>query len=186
MHLAIKEAQDRDELHSVRFGPLIQNGQRVSFKESRIDYMEKVDTLRSDEVYHHEQCSADCKKRGCGRLYVADGCWKLHYAICMYNVPTEKGTEKYLPNVCTRAPMTGQAFCSAHCKELESDGIPTGLRPFIKSCGANPENYSKDEKKKVEEKLKVICKRTGPDISVPEVQGTRLLYANLALKVLIE
>ena len=82
--------------------------------------------------------------------------------------------------------MTGQAFCSAHCKELESDGIPTGLRPFIKSCGANPENYSKDEKKKVEEKLKVICKRTGPDISVPEVQGTRLLYANLALKVLIE
>jgi hypothetical protein len=148
--------------------------------------MEKVDTLRSDEVYHHEQCSADCKKRGCGRLYVADGCWKLHYAICMYNVPTEKGTEKYLPNVCTRAPMTGQAFCSAHCKEFEREGIPTGLRPFIKSCGANPENYSKDEKKKVEEKLKVICKRTGPDISVPEVQGTRLLYANLALKVLIE
>ena len=84
MHLAIKEAQDRDELHSVRFGPLIQNGQRVSFKESRIDYMEKVDTLRSDEVYHHVAQIARREGVGGSTLLMGAGNCTMQFACTMY------------------------------------------------------------------------------------------------------
>ena len=69
---------------------------------------------------------------------------------------------------------------------LEKEGLPTALRTFIRYCGANPDNYSKEEKKKVEAKLQEICTRPdqGQDnISVPDMQGTSSLYKNLGMKV---
>ena len=99
--------------------------------------MEKVDTLRTDERCTTMNSAVQIARRdgvgGC-MLQMGAGSCTTPFACTLYNVPTENETEKYLPNVCPRAPITGQAFCYAHCKELESEGIPIGLRPFIKSC----------------------------------------------------
>jgi hypothetical protein len=162
------------------FGPRKQYGIRESFKESLVKYMERVEDRRVTEVYEHKVCTEACKTRGCGRLYVADGCWKLHYPICMF---TNKPVDKYVPHVCTKSPMNSKAFCVDHSSVVEKLVLPTGLRPFIKSCGADPANYSKEEKKKVEEKLKKLCGREVSKSSVPEVQGTRSLYDNADLQV---
>ena len=116
---------------------------------------------------------------------VADGNWKLHYPICMFTMPSAvRGLEEFVPNVCTQEPATGKAFCVQHCGVLEREGIPTALRTFIRYCGANPDNYSKEEKKKVEAKLQEICARPdqGQD-NISDMQGTSSLYKNLGLKV---
>ena len=135
------------------------------------------------EVYPHDLCTKACKKRGCGRLYVADGNWKLHYPICMFtSKPTARGLDKFVPHICTKSPLSGQAFCEDHCSVIKQMGFPTGLRPFIKSCGADPVNYTKDEKKKVEAKLKEMCAQTISNTSVPEVQGTTSLYSELQVE----
>lgn len=129
----------------------------------------------------------DCEGRVCGKFYVADGNWKLHYPICMFTMPSAvRGLDEFVPNVCTEEPATGKAFCVQHCAAVEKLNIPTDLRPFIKYCGANPENYSKDEKKKVEAKLQEICERSDQDqdsVSVSDIQGTSSLYENLGMKV---
>ena len=110
-----------------------------------------------------------------------------HYPICMFSMPsTVRGLEEFVPNVCTQEPATGKAFCVQHCCVFEREGIPTDLRPFIRYCGANPDNYSKEEKKKVETKLQEICGRQDQaqnNLSVPDVQGTSSFYENLGMKV---
>ena len=184
LHLALVEVKERDELKTLYFGPRKQDGKKVSLKDSVKQYMERVVELMSNEVYSHEECTDACKVRGCGRLYVADGCWKLHYPICMYTYkPAAKGLDEYVPHVCTKSPMSGKAFCGEHCKLMENLGIPTGLQPFIKSCGANPANYSKEEKKKVEQRLKQLCVQAGSKLSVPDIQGTRSLYESAEIQV---
>ena len=158
LYLALKEAVERGD--SVEFGPLQQAGKIVSLRETIHTYLQQVDKERCDEVYNHDDCCKDCEGRGCGRLHVADGNWKLHYPICMFTMPsTVRGLEEFVPNVCTQEPATGKAFCVQHCGVLEREGIPTALRTFIRYCGANPDNYSKEEKKKVEAKLQEICAR---------------------------
>ncbi|KAJ7361955.1 hypothetical protein OS493_014603 [Desmophyllum pertusum] len=53
--------------------------------EDREKVMEKVDKVRAKSVYSHSpaDCSDSCKARGCGRLWVVDGQWKLMFAHCM-------------------------------------------------------------------------------------------------------
>ena len=149
--------------------------------------METVEDRRSREVYSHELCTLACQKRGCGRLYVADGCWKLHYPICMYTAKSlSKGIEDYIPHDCPKSPRYGKAFCNEHCRVIESLGVPTDLRPFIKYCGADPVNYNKEEKKKVDEKLKELGQLGDTGLPVSEVQGTSFLFKNETFKVKIQ
>ena len=59
--------------------------------------MAYVDSLRTEEFYSHNTCTGymtmsvllkknlsiidECKKRGCGKVFSADGLWKLGYPI---------------------------------------------------------------------------------------------------------
>ena len=50
-----------------------------------------------------------------------------------------------VPDVCTEAPLYGQAFCASHCSFLKehAPGVPTGLREFLQYCGvASINRYS--------------------------------------------
>ena len=180
LYLALLEAKDRNELHLERFGPRQQNGERVSFHSTLLEYMGKVEKRRAQEVYPHDICTSACKIRGCSKLFVADGCWKLHYPICMFTSrPTSKGLDQFVPHICTKSPKPAHAFCEEHCVVIQEKGIPTGLRSFIKSCGADPVNYTKEEKKKVESKLKQLCANDVSNTCVPEAQGTTKLYGEL-------
>ncbi|CAB4011283.1 Hypothetical predicted protein [Paramuricea clavata] len=102
--------------------------------------MEYIDSNCCDSLYSHV-CYANCKSKGCGNLFVADGNWKLRYAHCMWKVPIklpEFGEINY-PQICPLSPRCGHAFCEAHCKEATVQGYPTELRPFLKSCGISKE-----------------------------------------------
>ena len=104
--------------------------------------MEFVERNRSEKLYEHN-CSNQCKKKGiiinfksftvctvfrnvsnlwfvsfsgCGKLYVADGNWKLRYAHCMWKVPMTVsgfGDVNY-PTICPLSPDRGHAFCKSH------------------------------------------------------------------------
>ena len=57
---------------------------------------------------------------GCGQLWAIDGNWKLHYPICMYDVP--KTTDCFSNNLnyvrtCPNAPEHGRAFCYEHMEQ---------------------------------------------------------------------
>ena len=43
-----------------------------------------------------------------------------------------------LPDVCTKSPGRGKAFCNEHCALLENEApdVPHDLRAFLKYCGA--------------------------------------------------
>lgn len=51
---------------------------------------------------------------GCSSLWAIDGNWKLHYPVCMYQLPLQtqafKGNLKYV-NTCPQSPVHGMAFC---------------------------------------------------------------------------
>ena len=42
------------------------------------------------------------KDRGCGKLFVVDGLWKLSYVHCMMEMSTPRSQELavYIPNLC--------------------------------------------------------------------------------------
>ena len=74
---------------------------------------------------------------GCGRLYVADGNWKLRYPHCMWKVPVTVsgfGDVNY-PEICPLSPVRGHAFCQHHGELARSAGYPSELREFLKYCG---------------------------------------------------
>ena len=74
---------------------------------------------------------------GCGKLYVADGNWKLRYAHCMWKVPVTVsgfGDVNY-PTICPLSPDRGHAFCKSHCIMAKAAGYPSELRPFLQKCG---------------------------------------------------
>ncbi|XP_020629007.1 uncharacterized protein LOC110066146 isoform X2 [Orbicella faveolata] len=82
--------------------------------EDREKVMEEVDKIRAKGVYSHssDDCSDACKARGCGRLWVIDGQWKLMFSHCMMQ---RKNFIRGLPllnypNVCTNSPQFGKAF----------------------------------------------------------------------------
>ena len=54
-----------------------------NLEDAFIQFMEQVDELRSRELYIHNYCNDKCIARGCGRVWVFDGLWKLRYPVCM-------------------------------------------------------------------------------------------------------
>ena len=54
-----------------------------------------------------------------------------------------------LPDVCTETPAYGQAFCQEHCNFLsqQAPDVPTGLRDFLRFCGAQKESITTSEHK---------------------------------------
>ena len=71
--------------------------------------------------------------------------------------------QDYVPNTCTNSPAHGLAFCKEHCEIIISLGYPVELRQFLKSCAhddeIDPDNYTKDMQKKVDQKLLEISKK---------------------------
>jgi len=173
----VQELGERKLLKTVEegefFGPMVEHGRTVPFKESLDHFMERVDDWRRDELYPHKCTSQECAKRGCEKVVIVDGLWKLSYPICMFDniqsVPED--IQQYVPHDCTNAPATNKAFCSAHCSQLEELNVPTGLREFITFCGASSSNFTKEGKSKVKEKLAILAKQ------VKSVEGTSSVEA---------
>ena len=113
-----------------------------------------------------------------------DGNWKLQHRHCLMIVeelyPLQE-IQEYFPLVCTEEPAPNSGFCQTHSKLVQSCGYPSNLREFIRSCGANDANYTKNERSKVREVLKQILK-TNPDGEETEraesAQGTGYLLRN--------
>ena len=183
------EMEERGSIDNVVFGPKTDpddSRRKITYKESIEAYMKTVDELGRNELYSHssEDCSEACKKRGCGKVVSVDGNWKLNFRICCWR-PQEKYSgqnilEEY-PNVCSEEPVPGSAFCKDHTKIVESLEYPTQLKKFIQKCGADPDAYTKEGKKKVKavlqglSKLKDTQEKTS---SGEDSQGTGYLLRN--------
>ena len=185
----VSECLERKTLHEEIFGPKYDSafpGGVVQFEDSLESVMNKVDQSRTEELYEHTECPEACKRRGCGKLIVCDGLWKLYYSICMFDVIgiTGKVLEKYVPNVCPKKPVFSKAFCSEHCAVVERLGYPSDLREFLISCGTknnpvDPNKYSKPMKHLVEWTLSRISQRVEPtNETSTDAQGTTYLLRN--------
>ena len=90
--------------------------------------------------------------------------------------------QEYFPLVCTEEPAAGSGFCASHSKLVQNCGYPTNLKSFIKSCGANPSNYTRGERDKVKEVLKTLLRTRGNgEVSTETAdlaQGTTFLLSN--------
>lgn len=145
------------------------------------EFMVKIDELSKDELYEHkeENCFRACRKRGCKWVVTVDGLWKLSYPICMWDnsYAYPEDITKFVPNVCPEEPAHLAAFCKKHCLAVEDQGKPSGLRQFIKSCGANPESYNKDGKSKVQTVLEQMSKINNGknDLTFADTQGVTYL-----------
>ena len=111
--------------------------------------MKMIDRKRYKKtLYPHseEDCSPICKARGCGKLWVTDGIWKLQFSHCMFRKANVVNGLPLLnfPNVCTEQPMPGAALCADHCKVVEENGVPTGLRSFLKYAGLTGDTQNAD------------------------------------------
>lgn len=85
------ELEERQIVNEWTFGPKEcekNDFKKVSFPDSVSVFMEKVDEWRRGEIYAHEDqdCSKDCRDRGCQQAVVVDGCWKLQYKVSLYSV----------------------------------------------------------------------------------------------------
>jgi len=73
-----------------------------------------------------------------------------------------------LPTVCPETPVDGSAFCDIHCKALREKGFEIlGLRDFLLHCGANPSNYTKDDRKKVRARTIELSLLIGENVKTP-------------------
>ena len=89
---------------------------------------------------------------------------------------------QYIPQVCPEQPQHGSAFCCVHTKVAASLGKPTQLREFLKHCGTDSDNYTKEGKGKVNLVLKVmVTKSDAIYVTVGEEQGTEYLLRNRKL-----
>ena len=79
----VQELGERKMLNNIEdgefFGPMVEGGRTVTFKKSIDYFMERVDDWRRDELYPHNCTSKECAKRGCEKVTVVDGLWKLSY-----------------------------------------------------------------------------------------------------------
>ena len=89
--------------------------------------------------------------------------------------------DDFIPTVCNQSPENGNAFCESHIKELHENGFEkTGLREFIRFSGADPDKYSKDTQKKVDEVIKRISKLLKQKMKCSaDVQNTSKLLQEL-------
>ena len=187
-HEVYCEMAERCTIDSVIFGPKIDPAdtkRKISYKESIEAYMKAVDELRKNELYEHtsDDCSEACRKRGCGQVASVDGNWKLNYRICFWSpqnkYPDQDILEEY-PKVCSEEPAPGSGFCSVHSKIVESLEYPSELRKFIIKCGADPDAYTKEGKKKVKAVLKSLSRDVQGEstMSAEDAQGTGYLLRN--------
>ena len=198
-----KELQERREVGKYLFGPYYKGDKEelVTYQESVEMFLVHVEDSRIKEIYPHNKCTLQCKKRGCGSVWSTDGLWKLSYPICMISVSggVSEDMQSYIPMVCTNSPATGQAFCVSHCASVAQLGYPTDLKDFLKSCSntrqsVDPDAYTKPMKQRVDEQLKMISKQleTPPEDDGPlastdvktsmEAQGTSYLLRNTAFR----
>ena len=183
------ELQERNLVGKYFFGPYhyeVDGMQKLlNYKESVDNFQRDVDKWRTDELYTHDNCTTECKKRGCERVFSSDGLWKLGYPICMMDIDGGINEElhEYIPTTCSDSPLPGHAFCSEHCQEVKQLGYPTELKAFLKSCSdgmsvVNPDEYSKEMMKTVNDKIKIISRQlkgVAAARSATDVQGTSYL-----------
>ena len=89
--------------------------------------------------------------------------------------------QEYFPLVCTEEPAPRSGFCAIHSKLVQESGYPTNLKDFIRSCGANPSNYTKGERNKVREVLRALLRARGnggETETADLAQGTSSLLSN--------
>ena len=177
----VNELQERKMSYS--FGPKMEYGESKSYHETQDEFMQHIDHLRSHETYKHENCSKACADRGCKFVLVIDGNWKLRYPICMFNTEHAYPSEltKFLPNVCTEAPLGENAFCKNHCSVARRLGIPAKLSEFIAHCGANPKQYNAEGKSKIALVLKQMADAAGKACSIADTQNTAYSWVGLVL-----
>ena len=171
----LDELEDRKERTTVQFGPFKDaQGVTVTFKQSIENIIERVDNQRKTEDYEHEACHPGCSDRGCEKVTIFDGIWKLRYPICMFPV-REAGLsedfDKFIPAVCPSSPANGKAFCAEHTKLMDENGYTTNLRPFLASLSTedfkvDPYNYTKEQLAHVKKRLNEIAKELDSDPSV--------------------
>ncbi|XP_068759139.1 uncharacterized protein [Montipora capricornis] len=162
----------------------------MKLNADREKVMQGINSVRAKSVYSHssDDCSPECKKRGCGKLWVVDGQWKLMFAHCMMrrkNVIRGLPLVNY-PDVCTNSPQSGKAFCVEHMKFLNEKypDVPTDIHGFLRYCGIQRENTGDDsdpsseeildkEVSKVEKVLSSLGNGPTSDVgnSVVEAQG---------------
>ena len=69
------------------------------------------------------------------------------YPVCMYSVPKVvagfSGQLGYV-DTCPNQPEFRKAFCEEHCREAETQGIPSDIRKFIayKKCTSESSQYT--------------------------------------------
>lgn len=155
------EIERSNPTSKVKFGPRKVGGKHVTFKESRKQYFQMIDVKRQTELYSHV-CYAGCKKRGCEKVSTFDGLWKISFAICMWDCSSAypSAITEYVPQCCPNEPENGKAFCDSHSQVVEKLGKPSGLRPFLESCGVKGENINKEEKKGVDCILKEMAAKS--------------------------
>ncbi|XP_065896620.1 uncharacterized protein [Dysidea avara] len=147
--------------------------------------MDAIDEERASHPYVHTNCTDECKKRGCGKLYSFDGNWKLRYPVCMYRVPKEvTGFSRRLRYVdtCPNEPKFGHAFCEIHCTEAEKSNIPSKLREYLRYCGVlkDPDDDSSpnaEEISKLDNAEKTLSTRSSVS-NASDCQGTASLLAS--------
>ncbi|XP_022102484.1 uncharacterized protein LOC110985613 [Acanthaster planci] len=108
--------------------------------------LERIESIRRQTIYDHTNCHPKCEAKGCGRVFVADGIWKLSFPHCMHRCENKVSgiPVPSLPDVCTKSPLYGQAFCTEHCEVAKQSSIPTGLADFLKYCGVKGDDAHTD------------------------------------------
>ena len=95
-HEVYSEMAERGQVESEIFGPYMDPRNpsvKISRKQSVDAYMRKIDNLRRNELYKHdeEDCSEGCRRRGCGTVASVDGNWKVvdrpTQLICISDFP---------------------------------------------------------------------------------------------------
>ena len=142
------ELREKDKLDTTKLGPLQSENNNITFKKSRYNLMKDINEDRKKELYIHKTCHSGCQKRGCNKITTFDGLWKIQFQICMWDSSSEypKEITEFVPQVCPEEPEHGSAFCSVHTNAVKDLKLPTNVKEFIKSCGADPEKFTKEGK----------------------------------------
>ena len=183
-HEIKSELLENNKVKETRLGPMKQEHKTLTFKVTAYNLMKTVNENRKTELYKHNKCHEGCRKRGCEKITVFDGNWKIQFPICMWESSTDYPTEitGFVPQVCPEQPEHRSAFCSLHGKAAKSLGKPFKLREFLKSCGTDPDNFTKEAKGKVKAVLKTMASRANVvQTKVGEEQGTEYLLRNRQL-----
>ena len=111
---------------------------------------------------------------------IIPGNWKLVFRICLWS-PKPRYKDRY-PSVCTNSPTPGSGFCAHHAKVVGDLGYPTKLRPFLSHCGADPDSFTKEGKKKVTDFIQEDHLKETEDgkVLVQECEQKAKIYSDIA------